>query len=645
LRLRPSSGGVLVWDGDGGSAWTSLATPPGSLTVYSLDMADFDRDGYLDLLATTKGNGLRVWRGNGGTTWTDTSAGLPATGTFYDADFGRVDGDAARDIVAAEVGSTGVRVWTAFEPPPGGWDNFQPVGWVTSQTISTTIEVADAGSGLDVSTAEYRFSRDGGATWVGGWMPAACSGTDGVTTTQVITAASVPFDRDSATQNAIQFRVSDLEGLTGTSALYNVTIDTTTPTNPTGLNSTSHTVGTWDNDPTILFTWTTTGTDNLSGVDGYSFDLTQNPTERPDEVLDRDAGPPSLLVSEHASADGDWYWHFMTRDNAHNWSAPAHLGPYRIDTGPPTVPTFVSSSHTIGAWSNDNTIWISWSASDGGGSGVAGYSYRWTRSAGSSAGTGIDITGNSMTSSPLNPDGRWYLHILAIDQAGSAGDTAHIGPFNLDTTPPTSSASSPASVSGLSFTVDWPGDDGDGSDSLRYDVQYRDGASGTWTDWRTNTASTSAVFAGQHGHIYDFRSRARDQVGNEEAWPSVPDTTTRVATLDFEGFGLEVNQAVQDLNNSVVLVSHKRTFVRFHVRSLAHGDQGPVSARLRGWRDGTGGTYLGAILPNNPGGTITVLTDPDRGQLDESFYFDRALLVAEGLSAPQRRGQPRRPFR
>jgi hypothetical protein len=113
-------GGIQVWAGDGGTNLASLTGLSAPATAYSLDLADFDVDGYLDLLASGKGEGLHVWQGDGGTSWTVASTGLPTSGTFYDADFTSVDGDSALDIKAAEAGATGVRVWTAFEPPPAG---------------------------------------------------------------------------------------------------------------------------------------------------------------------------------------------------------------------------------------------------------------------------------------------------------------------------------------------------------------------------------------------------------------------------------------------------------------------------------------------------------------------------------------------
>lgn len=84
-------------------------------------------------------------------------------------------------------------------------------------------------------------------------------------------------------------------------------------------------------------------------------------------------------------------------------------------------------------------------------------------------------------------------------------------------------------------------------------------------------------------------------------------------------FGLEVTQAIQNLLNDVPFIANRPVFVRGHVRSLSGQPVDKVTAQLIGTRDGT---ELGRLNPINPGGSIKVLPDPDRGQLNESFLFE-----------------------
>lgn len=124
-----------------------------------------------------------------------------------------------------------VKVEVTDATPPGHWRNFSPTTWVTTQTPTASVEVRNGESGLNVGLAQYRYSNDDGVTW-SSWVQASCTGTNGTTAFQTITASSVPFDKDSLmpTQNRIQFRISDMAGNVGTSPQYYVLIDATPPT-------------------------------------------------------------------------------------------------------------------------------------------------------------------------------------------------------------------------------------------------------------------------------------------------------------------------------------------------------------------------------------------------------------------------------
>ena len=69
-------------------------------------------------------------------------------------------------------------------------------------------------------------------------------------------------------------------------------------------------------------------------------------------------------------------------------------------------------------------------------------------------------------------------------------------------------------VETTSFPVTWTGVDIQGTIAT-YDIQFRDGYEGQWTDWLTHTSTLSATFNGSHGHTYFFRARARDTSGNQ----------------------------------------------------------------------------------------------------------------------------------
>ncbi len=111
-------------------------------------------------------------------------------------------------------------------------------------------------------------------------------------------------------------------------------IDTTPPVNPVAILSTSHTVGVANPDRTIDMAWSA-ATDALSGVDGYSFFFDNLASSSCDQV--KDVEESTLSTTSASLADASWYFHLCTRDNAGNWSAAAHVGPYIVEAAPPTV--------------------------------------------------------------------------------------------------------------------------------------------------------------------------------------------------------------------------------------------------------------------------------------------------------------------
>ncbi len=134
---------------------------------------------------------------------------------------------------------------------------------------------------------------------------------------------------------------------------------------------------------------------------------------------------------------------------------------------------------------------------------------------------------NFATSSlPEQQGGAFFIWVF--DWAGN-WTGAGVWGLGIDRTRPTSSVLSLPAYSDLSFTVNWSGND-PMSGVANYDIQVRDGATGTWTNWMVSTTDGAAAFNGVLGHTYYFRSRARDRAGNVEAWPttSTGDSYTEV---------------------------------------------------------------------------------------------------------------------
>ena len=484
----------------------------------------------------------------------------------------------------------------------------------TDPAVTSTSHTTGAWSVNPSVVVSWSGASDGAGSGVAGysilWDAAASSVPDTtVDTTGATASASRP---DGVTY--FHLRTKDAAGnWTSTVHFGPLKIDTTPPTNPTSFLA-DHFVNQWSNNATISGHWDDAADGTGSGVYGYSFEWSTSLTTVPDTVVDT-----TTNQNTHQFADGSWYLHVRTRDVASNWNAgTAHFGPYKIDTTPPTNPTISSSTHTPGVWSMNPAVHLSWTgASDGAGSGVVGYSQFWDDAATTDPGTTVNTTSTSAISTRY--DGTTYFHLRTNDAAGNCSAPIHFGPLKIDTVAPTTQIDAPAQVSNKTFSISWSGSDAT-SGAHFYEVRSRDMTVGTyaWQTLKAQTITTGASFTGQDGHKYDFQARATDNAGNVQAWSTAPTANTTIATVDFSAIGLEITQAVQDLNNSVPLVEGKRTFARFHVKSAA-GDHGPVSAQLNLYRNGQ---FVQAIMASNPNGAITIRQSPDRGQRQDSFYFD-----------------------
>ena len=142
---------------------------------------------------------------------------------------------------------------------PGDWQDFSPSDWTNDRTPDCTVEVEDDDSGLDVSTAYYKYSTDGGSTW-SSWISASCTGSDGTTDYETITASSVPFNQDSSWKNKIKFKIRDMAGNMGYSSEYTVKIDATSPSASISINNGA----TYTNSTSV--TLSLSYSDTLSGV-------------------------------------------------------------------------------------------------------------------------------------------------------------------------------------------------------------------------------------------------------------------------------------------------------------------------------------------------------------------------------------------
>jgi len=131
------------------------------------------------------------------------------------------------------------------------------------------------------------------------------------------------------------------------------------------------------------------------------------------------------------------------------------------------------------------------------------------------------------------------LFIYAYDWVGNYAGYGSYS-LGLDRTPPTTATVSISPMYGdapfRDFWVDWWGSYDDLSGIADYDVQYRDGAGGVWTNLAISTTRVYTRFVGLDDHTYYFRARARDYAGNEGGYSDEAQYTVDICDISPDGY-------------------------------------------------------------------------------------------------------------
>jgi subtilisin family serine protease len=195
--------------------------------------------------------------------------------------------------------------------------------------------------------------------------------------------------------------------------------------------SASPSLNAWSNVNAATASWA--GAD-ASGVDGYSFAWSPDMAFVPDEVKDVEE---NVTTTSMTLPDGRHWLHVRARDGAGNWSDPVHLGPFLVDTFPPTRPTLSSPTHRAGVASTDRTVEVNWITLGDSVSGLDGFSVAWGRQQLVTVDQTNELEeGVVRTTSPTLASGAWWFGIRARDNAGNWTDTTVLGPFVITAVTP-----------------------------------------------------------------------------------------------------------------------------------------------------------------------------------------------------------------
>ncbi len=137
-------------------------------------------------------------------------------------------------------------------------------------------------------------------------------------------------------------------------------VDTTPPLDPS-IASATPSLGPIRT-PSVALMWAE-GSDAVSGVAGYSWDVNNSADTLPDDTSDGTVPPSEINFS---FGDGSYWIHIRTLDQAGNWTSTYHYGPWVLDTTPPSAPTLnpvtsptnISTQIISGAKETDTSVWL-----------------------------------------------------------------------------------------------------------------------------------------------------------------------------------------------------------------------------------------------------------------------------------------------
>ena len=244
--------------------------------------------------------------------------------------------------------ATKIKIQVTEKELPIFFKDFKPTGWVSKNTPDCSIGVSDFESGVDVSTAEYQYSTNGGSSW-SNWKHASCTETGGVAPSHTITARDVPFNQDSKDKNKIKFGIKDKAGNTGTSNVRTVKIDGTrpktdctfSPSSPDGEND-------WYISPVTI---TLESNDATSGVEWIKY------------CTDSDSWQthPGSEVSFTVSNDGLHYITYYAKDKVGNEEEQKISNFFLIDSTKPSASISINSG---AEYTNSRSVTLYLSCSD-----------------------------------------------------------------------------------------------------------------------------------------------------------------------------------------------------------------------------------------------------------------------------------------
>ena len=285
----------------------------------------------------------------------------------------------------------------------------------------------------------------------------------------------------------------------------------------------------WSGNRRPYFSWSAVTDIGGSGISKYFIQVDNDSLFGDPRFVEDSTNLTNYTPASDLPGDGRFFWRVRARDNAGNYAFYA-TGNFGIDTSPPSSP--ISFNATPDGWTSNPNFTLAWTNPDEP-SGISLALYK----VGSAPGSNFDTTGHFPGIPPATfvaqNTGILMIYLWLVD---GVGNTSYLqrsqDSIRFDITPPSDCVASSPDSSNRSISVTWTAgtDVGSGIAGI-YDVRYKDGLAGVWTDWLNGTNNLFGTFqGGVHNHTYFFEARCRDLAGNVEPFTGVAETQTIVDT-------------------------------------------------------------------------------------------------------------------
>ncbi|RMF55005.1 fibronectin type III domain-containing protein [Candidatus Woesearchaeota archaeon] len=228
---------------------------------------------------------------------------------------------------------------------------------------------------------------------------------------------------------AVNVTVINSAGLNASSSSDGITIDVTKPT--VIVDSSSHpNQSLWHSNGSIAMNWS--GTDHISGIYGYSYILTTNPFDEPDNIPEGNLSNLSGEISaNYVRSTGIYYFKIKPLDKAGNWG---NIITYiiKIDLTPPSKPDM---ENVVVA--STSTLNLSWSESFDNESGVDYYYLQVSSNPDYSSPVFNASVGNTLFKEVSVTSGlTYYARVKAVNKVNLSSQWSDEEAVEFDTTPP-----------------------------------------------------------------------------------------------------------------------------------------------------------------------------------------------------------------